>query len=1184
MARGGGTGSRTNKKKKTDVGAQNGTSETAGRPLKAAQANGGGDVDQVIKHKNNKQTSRKQKEETPPAPVVEEDTKEEKAKLVPTSEQLRLAQITQSQDNTMDPQRKAKISQVMDITGKSEDEVATALFDCGWDAARAIDMLLEEGGADGMGSWEETGKKKKKKNVEEEKSAGKENEDWNDDFDPNNKFDDNRERSRQRGPPRLRSRGGGQGMTREEQGNWKARENQENDRNNYEGGRGRGRGGLARGGRGGAVGGRGGGPIGGQRGGRGGGQRGFGDRGNIDSRVVERREPGSAPGEAPGRPGESFGQIETWNPVGEPAGSTAAGGAPGPVQQPGVGVGVAPGGEAGQLRARRGPVGNSKDAFDNAGNWGDDFPAAEDWDNDEYTGSLSDTKVFTPSGSGVGPKSAIGEPLNGEVRNGAAVQQPSLAAPGSKAQPSPANNSLSGSSYPQPIDISALLQKPGGLTGAPGGPTSLSQYQQAATKDLKSAIGLAPGQGSLSYSSAAPGSSFASAAPGSAFSPIKPAAVTNGSNSASKALPRARLPPPSKIPSSAVEMPGDSLSNLDVQFGGLDLQFGGSNNENNSTNFDFGAGSPPSQKQDLEKERFSSIPPGAPGKPETVGPSASLDSYKAQGASQSAGVKDVGQSLSSALASAGIKPSSSTDSVPGYGRVGEAGGSSRSSETGKSQGYGAQRSPGPLLAKAENLGGYNNGPSYSGYQGGKAGQGFPQSSGYPGGFDRQQSYNSGASSNGLTGGYSSRGGGSSAYNPPREPSYSNSYGGGGGAVNSSTATNYGSNFGASTTNYSPYTGSNSYSSTSNKSSSQQSSSNYSSSAVTTSTGPSSQFSGESGSTTAGSGKTGNSYDSTQTSSSAGTYGGVGQSSSTGSSVSSLGLSANSTLSSASKMSVNTTSGKMVPGMPPGVPGVLPAQYMIGANAAAGFPAYLANLGQAPAMAAYGGYGVGGHQLEDLAALQRSTLAASLPQLPNSGYYDPASQFGGGSAGAAGSLASRQTDPTSSFPSDSSGKFGSTGDSTSSPVPSSVAQQTQQQQQPTPFNALASTFAAAAPQQHPTLPPGYAYFYGGVGGMGAQLAAAAYGQGLPAAAGYPATHPGIPAPTVAGPTNTTQFQKQAYGSSYGNSYGDSLSLGQSNTGYKNSYGQSESQGKSNTSGSSAGHSGGPAYWTSTNGLW
>ena len=67
---------------------------------------------------------------------MDEDTKEEKAKLVPTSEQLRLAQITQSQDNSADPARKAKISQVMDITGKTEDEVATALFDCGWDTTR----------------------------------------------------------------------------------------------------------------------------------------------------------------------------------------------------------------------------------------------------------------------------------------------------------------------------------------------------------------------------------------------------------------------------------------------------------------------------------------------------------------------------------------------------------------------------------------------------------------------------------------------------------------------------------------------------------------------------------------------------------------------------------------------------------------------------------------------------------------------------------------------------------------------------------------------------------------------------------------------------------------------------------------------------------------------------------------
>ena len=81
------------------------------------------------------------------------------------------------------------------------------------------------------------------------------------------------------------------------------------------------------------------------------------------------------------------------------------------------------------------------------GNWGDDFPAAEDWDNDEYTGSLSDTKVFTASG--VQPsQAAVGQPVN--------CPSP-VAAP---AQPAaPANNSFTqNSSYSQPIDLSALLQ------------------------------------------------------------------------------------------------------------------------------------------------------------------------------------------------------------------------------------------------------------------------------------------------------------------------------------------------------------------------------------------------------------------------------------------------------------------------------------------------------------------------------------------------------------------------------------------------------------------------------------------------------------------------------------------------------------------------------------------------------
>jgi len=1137
MARGGGTGSRNKKKKSSEAPTtQNGSVENH----KATPDTSGGEI------KQNKSKHRKPKEETPPVIPPEEDQKEsQSSKLVPTSEQLRLAQITQSAETNMDPQRKAKISQVMDITGKSEDEVATALFDCGWDETKAIELLLEEGG---LGSWETTGQKKKKKADKEE--PGKENDDWNEEFDPNNQFSDNRERSRNRGPPRLRNRGGSSNQGGGRDGDqWKNREFQENEKN-FEGGRGRGGRGMGPRSRGG---GQGGGMPPRQRG-RGGGPRGFNNRGDFGER-----------GERPERPaGEGgLGQIDTWNPIGQ---------------------------EHQEQRQRHHKLQN-KDAFDNAGNWGDDFPTAEDWDNDEYTGSLSDTKVFTPSGSSA---KAVGEPVNGTASHPAAV---GAGAPlGGAPQPSAANNSL-GSSYSQPIDLSTLL-KPGGLaapSAAPGGPTGHSQYNQTATQDLKTAIGiggksgeqLAPGYGSssLSYSSGTGGvpsaytstashqsNSFNSPAPGSAFSPIKPAAVTNGSAGGSKALPRARLPPPSKIPSSAVEMPGvgDSLSNLDVQFGGLDLQFGGSNNDSNSSNFDFNAApgpgvssTPPGTAKDgLDSKYVHSIQSGA------KGDAPALDSYKAPGQPSLApgSVKEVNQSLSSALSAAGIKPSSSTDSVPGYGREGPTRPDSKSNPGYGVPGSTAQRSPGPLINKTEPLG-YTS-PAYS-YQSNNQSQ--PSKGGnfnsYPSNqsYERQNSSSGYSSTNGLSSSYGTASGASSSYNsgspsnssgyPGNSSSYSNSQSG-----SNFNAPGYGSAT-ATTNNYSSYTSNNSYSSKTVT----PSSTTYlptSSASASLSQYTNSQESNISTSTSSKS-----SYDAATVS--APGYGAVP---STG-----LGLSSSmvggQTVSSASKMSVNTTSGKMVPGMPPGVASVLPAQYMIGANAAAGFPAYLAaGLGQAPAM-----YGYGGHQLEDLAALQRSTLAASLPQLvgnasgqggnnpntakgPSTGYYDPSSQFGGGAAGVPSTLANRQ-DQQSSFGGDNSKFGGAVSDSTSSPVPSSVANTGQ----PTPFNALASTFAAAAPQQHPTLPPGYAYFYGGVGGMPGALQA--YGGGVGGGV-YPATHPGIPVPTAAGATNTSQFQNKPYASSYGTSY-DSLNLGQNSSGYgKNNYGNDTNQPKSGTSSSNA----------------
>ncbi len=90
------------------------------------------------------------------------ETKKELPKVQPTSEQLMIAQLI---EGTVRDDPKA-IQQVMDITGKAEDEVATALHDAGWDQNRAIELLLEGGGG---GAWEETGKKKKKKPAADDK-------------------------------------------------------------------------------------------------------------------------------------------------------------------------------------------------------------------------------------------------------------------------------------------------------------------------------------------------------------------------------------------------------------------------------------------------------------------------------------------------------------------------------------------------------------------------------------------------------------------------------------------------------------------------------------------------------------------------------------------------------------------------------------------------------------------------------------------------------------------------------------------------------------------------------------------------------------------------------------------------------------------------------------------------------
>lgn len=536
--------------------------------------------------------------------------KMEHPKVQPTTEQMMIAQIIRDNADEIEAQKR-KIQQVIDITGREEDEVATALFDAGWDQNRAVELLLEGG----MSAWEETGKKKKKKQPAEDNNN---KDDW-DESGENGAQEPRDRNARQRGPPRLRrggregrggSRGGGGGGGRD--GGERHHDFHHNDA--FEGASGAG--GNFRGGR------RGDQPP--RRGGRGG--RGGGGAGSGPGRSGYQPNGPAAGSVSVNAGGGGLGNIDTWNPSGGGGGTGGSGGIGGPTGNSGTSVG-----SAGK------PGGSNKDAFDNAGNWGDDFPPAEDWDNEEYTGSLADTKVFTASSSanaaalkgksGGGPKAPGGQSrtfsaaldsssnpstmVPGANNNGGNTPNVSATAGGL------AGSVSSSSSYPQPIDLTTILNKPTTQSSINSTQPSLLQFShQSATDSLKAAVGIGapvaaaagagPGGGSAPSAKAVSGDLNYSAYPptqaggsygGSAFSSIKPS--PNGASDMGRQVggkggvptgPRSRMPPPSKIPSSAVEMPGDSLAQLDVQFGALDLQMvkgqmGGSDPSNSGFEF-----------------------------------------------------------------------------------------------------------------------------------------------------------------------------------------------------------------------------------------------------------------------------------------------------------------------------------------------------------------------------------------------------------------------------------------------------------------------------------------------------------------------------------------------------------------------------------------------------------------------
>eukprot|EP00079_Xenopus_tropicalis_P032575 XP_017946346.1 PREDICTED: ubiquitin-associated protein 2 isoform X2 [Xenopus tropicalis] len=111
-----------------------------------------------------------------------------------TAEQIRLAQMIYDKN---DAEFEDKVKQLMEVTGKNQDECIVALHDCNGDVNRAINILLE--GNSDTTSWETVGGKKK--SIGKESSENKENRERRGD----------REMSRGRGSSSRRGRGGSRG-------------------------------------------------------------------------------------------------------------------------------------------------------------------------------------------------------------------------------------------------------------------------------------------------------------------------------------------------------------------------------------------------------------------------------------------------------------------------------------------------------------------------------------------------------------------------------------------------------------------------------------------------------------------------------------------------------------------------------------------------------------------------------------------------------------------------------------------------------------------------------------------------------------------------------------------------------------------------------------------------------------
>ncbi|XP_008282068.1 ubiquitin-associated protein 2-like isoform X6 [Stegastes partitus] len=253
-----------------------------------------------------------------------------------TAEQIRLAQMI-SDHNDADFEEKVK--QLIDITGKDQDESMIALHDCNGDVNRAINVLLE--GSPDTDSWEMVGKKKgvsgqKETSQAETGEEGKENREKGGEKDA----------ARRRGGAPRKGRGASRGRE------FRGQENGLDGGKAGVAGRGAERGRRGRGRGRGTVG------VSGRRGGR------FSAQGMGTFNPADYAEPAQTE--------ENYGGGSTWNNTGS--------------------VEIE---EGARLEYSAGEGTNYPPKFDSApGAW---RSATEEWGTEDWNEDLSETKIFTAS-------------------------------------------------------------------------------------------------------------------------------------------------------------------------------------------------------------------------------------------------------------------------------------------------------------------------------------------------------------------------------------------------------------------------------------------------------------------------------------------------------------------------------------------------------------------------------------------------------------------------------------------------------------------------------------------------------------------------------------------------------------------------------------------------------------------